>query len=65
MTSTLEKATLGGFKALLSHYMFAGDAGTATEKDYTKPLYIPAGLDSLSSIGEPKVDFVYLFCCRA
>jgi len=60
MTSINEKGTLSAFKAILSHYLFAGEAGTTAEKEYTKPLYIPPGLDSISSIGEPKVLLEFL-----
>ena len=58
MTSINDKGTINGLKAILSYYVFVDEFETASCKEYTKPLYIPPGEDSLVNIGEPKVNCI-------
>ena len=55
MTSVQEKATLGNFKALMSHFLFATDNAAQSERDHLKAVCIAPGDDSLAAIGDPKV----------
>lgn len=57
MTSINDQSSINGLKGMLSYYLFMGNVGTTASKEYTKPLYIPPGLDSMGSIGEPKVNY--------
>jgi hypothetical protein len=58
MTSTNDKGTINGLKGMLSYYVFVDELEGGSCKEYTKPLYIPPGEDSLVNIGEPKVNYV-------
>ena len=55
MTSITDKTSMYNFKATLSHYLFGGDMASSADKEYTKAINIPPGLDTMGSIGEPKV----------
>lgn len=55
MTSMSEKQALTNFKNIVSHHLFNVECPSTILTEYTKPLLIPPGLDTIRSIGEPKV----------
>ena len=55
VTSIQEKASLPGYKALMSHFLFGAENAAQCEKDHMKALCLGPGEDALSAIGEPKV----------
>ncbi|KFQ73983.1 Cytoplasmic dynein 2 light intermediate chain 1, partial [Phaethon lepturus] len=46
-------ASLVVFRVLINHLAFGYDKSKSVSVDHSKPLFIPAGLDSLSQIGPP------------
>ena len=52
-TTTRDKATLGAFRSLVGAAVFGTDVRRTPATDINKPLYVPAGADSLEAIGLP------------
>eukprot|EP00826_Nyctotherus_ovalis_P015769 TRINITY_DN14509_c0_g1_i3.p1 TRINITY_DN14509_c0_g1~~TRINITY_DN14509_c0_g1_i3.p1 ORF type:complete len:129 (+),score=6.04 TRINITY_DN14509_c0_g1_i3:72-458(+) len=63
MTAVTEQATMNNLKTMMLYFLFNGDPGDSINTEYTKPLYVPVGADSLANIGEPKV--IYFTISRA
>lgn len=51
--SRRDKTQLSHFRALLNHYVFHTDRKRTAQTDPARPLMVPAGCDSLESIGAP------------
>ena len=61
-TSSASKSSMSAMRSLLNHLAFGTDRKDGVKRDPAKPLYVPAGRDSLESIGAPpgarREDFV-------
>ncbi|XP_072436718.1 cytoplasmic dynein 2 light intermediate chain 1 isoform X3 [Chiloscyllium punctatum] len=47
------ESTISKMRTILNHLAFGTDRSKAVSVEYNKPLFVPAGLDSLSLIGSP------------
>ncbi|KAL2083375.1 hypothetical protein ACEWY4_021148 [Coilia grayii] len=52
-TSSKSEGTMSKTKSFVSHLAFGTDRGKSMSTDPSKPLVVPAGMDSLSQIGSP------------
>lgn len=52
-TSSRDRASMAGFRALMSSMAFGTEARRGAQTDAARPLYIPAGADVIESIGAP------------
>nr|XP_023660052.1 cytoplasmic dynein 2 light intermediate chain 1 [Paramormyrops kingsleyae] len=52
-TSNKSESLMSKTKGLVAHLAFGTDRGKIVSTDHSKPLIIPAGMDSLSQIGSP------------
>ncbi|KAI5108232.1 cytoplasmic dynein 2 light intermediate chain 1, partial [Silurus meridionalis] len=56
-TSSKSETTMSKVKNFFNHLAFGTERGKYMSTDHSKPLLIPAGMDSLSQIGSVDVDF--------
>ncbi|KAK7105021.1 cytoplasmic dynein 2 light intermediate chain 1-like isoform X2 [Littorina saxatilis] len=53
--STKQEQLVGRMRALVSHYLFGTTQSKSMQTEHSKPLLVPAGLDSIQQIGSPPI----------